>query len=231
MSLKLLYVEDNKDLSQTLADKLEPQFKTDVAETCHKGLDLAESFDYDLIILDYFLPDSSGLQFCKRLRKNGNEVMILFLTQNESQKDIIEALQSGADDYLTKPFSFDELQARLNALLRRRPINYTNDKIECGAYCLREKKLELTYKGKPVVLKRKEFLIFEYLMRHYQQIVPRYRLYEHVWDKPYFSSNTVDVHIQRLRRKFQKAFGVQHIETIYGIGYRLSQRNLLEKLA
>jgi len=219
--MNLLYVEDNLDLAETVKTKLSRWFNVDLAQSSTVGLDKADETEYDIIIIDYYLPDYEGLSLCKQIRATNSETRILFLTQNSRKIDIVNAFDAGADDYLTKPFHFEELRARIQALVRRNQNVYTTENLVCGNYCLNQKNVEVYYKDIYIPLKRKEFSLFEYLMLHRGQVITRSRLYEHVWNQQYYSSNTVDVHIKRLRTKIEDPFNTKIIHTVYGIGYKL----------
>lgn len=219
--MNLLYVEDDPLLAKTLKSLLSNWFNVDIAGTCEKGLKKADETEYDIIVIDYYLPDSLGIELCKQLRSSNTESLILFLTENNSKQIVIEALDSGADDYLTKPFNYEELRARLHSLARRRYNQNSSIVLKCGQFFLDQQKHEVYYRKTPIYLKRKEFHLFEYFMMNRGQVITRSRLYENVWNRHYYSSNTVDVHIRRLRSKIELPFKEKILLTVYGVGYKL----------
>ena len=219
--MNVLYVEDNQQLRKLIHQHLSDSYNVDTAETCYQALKLTDSIDYDLIIIDYFLPDHNGDFLCEQIRKFNHESLILFLSHNHQKENMIKALETGADDYLTKPFYLPELQVRIRALIRRR-FTTKNFILKAGNLCLNLKSLSATYNNIPIPLKRKEILLLEYLMLNKGNVVSRNQLYEHVWSQNYYYSNTVDVHIRRLRSKIETPFKAKFIRTVYGLGYQLT---------
>ncbi|WP_081752660.1 response regulator transcription factor [Kallotenue papyrolyticum] len=229
--MRLLIIEDEQDLAQTLARGLRRYgYAVDLAfDGCH-GWELAEINDYDLVILDLNLPGLDGMDICRRLRTSQPHVLILMLTARCGLNERIAGLDLGADDYVTKPFHFAELSARIRALLRRdlrvrEPLLQHGDLKLDPASCIawqRNRSLDLT---------RKEFALLEYLMRHPGEVVSQEDLLEHVWNEtanPF--TNTVRVHINALRRKLgDDANAPRYIETVVGRGYRLREYGGLGK--
>jgi two-component system, OmpR family, copper resistance phosphate regulon response regulator CusR len=220
--MRLLVVEDQKKLSQFLRKGLtEAGYAVDVAETGGAAELLAGDNAYDLIVLDVMLPDQNGLDTARHLRRDGYSGPILMLTALGGTKDKVHGLDAGADDYLTKPFEFEELLARVRALLRRNSPQVQS--------VLRFADLEMnlitrqvTRAGKPIELTAKEFSLLEYLLRHPNRPVSRTSISEHVWDVSFDSeSNVIDVYVNMLRKKVDKPFGKPLIQTVIGVGYAL----------
>ena len=222
--MRLLVVEDEKKIASFIERGLKEQHYTvDVAHDGEKGGFLADINPYDLIILDIMLPSLDGLSLCSQIRKKNKQVPILMLTAKGAVKDKIRGLEGGADDYLTKPFAFEELLARVGVLLRRKNIDKTT--------CLKIADLELdqikhTVKraDKEITLTSKEYALLEYLMHHANQVVTRTMISEHVWNEDFDSfSNVVDVYVNHLRNKIDKRFKKPLIHSIRGTGYILKE--------
>ncbi len=222
--MRLLVVEDQKKMSGFLKKGLvEAGYSVDSAESGTAAESLASENTYDLIVLDVMLPDQNGFDTARHLRTDGYQGPILMLTALAGTKDKVHGLDAGADDYLTKPFSFDELLARIRALLRRRnPESHSN---------LRFADLEMnlisrhvTRDGKALVLTPKEFALLEFFMRNPNRTISRTAIAEHVWDVHFDSeSNVIDVYINMLRKKVDQPFGSKLIHTVIGAGYVLKQ--------
>ncbi len=221
--MKLLLVEDNPKLSASVKEGLEQE---GYAVTClFDGPSVLRELNargaaYDAVILDVMLPGKSGLDACREMREQGKTVPVLMLTAMGATGDKVRGLDAGADDYLAKPFDFEELLARLRALLRRpRPLVPVT--LTLGPISFHATDREATVSGRPLGLTLRESSILEYLMRHPNQVVPRDRLYAHVWDVNDDSqSNVMDVHIKNLRKKLG-TYGFR-LKTVRGIGYRLA---------
>ena len=201
----------------------EEGYAVDVATTGAEAVWAATENPYDAVILDVMLPDVDGFEVCRRLRADGRWAPILMLTAREAVSDRVAGLDAGADDYLAKPFSFNELFARLRALLRRgaeeRPAV-----LRVGDLTLDPATREVTRAGRPVALTAKEFALLEVFMRRPGEVLGRTRLIEHVWDFGYDGdSNVVDVYVGYLRRKIDRPFGRHSIEMVRGAGYRLRE--------
>jgi DNA-binding response OmpR family regulator len=221
--MRILIVEDDRRIANVLKKGLsEEGYAIDLAYDGFEGQFLGESEDYDLIILDLMLPKVDGMTVCKNLRKKQIKTPILILTAKTAIEDRVEGLNIGADDYLTKPFSFRELTARINALLRRSQ--------ETLPPTLKASDLELdpikhivAKSGKKIDLSAKEFAILEYLLRHKNQAVTRTMILEHVWDYNFDpASNIVDVFMNHLRKKVDESQEKSLIQTIHGVGFKLS---------
>jgi two-component system, OmpR family, response regulator len=221
---RLLVVEDELKLGSALEEGLrEAQYTVDLALDGEEALDFARTATYDAIVLDVLLPKIDGLEVCRRLRANGVATPILLLTARDSLDDKVIGLDSGADDYLTKPFAFDELRARLRALLRR---NATSKEgvLRAGDVTLDPAAQIVRRDGRPIELTAREYRVLETLMRRPGWIVSRDAIIESVWGFDYpDSSNLVDVYIGRLRRKLGERAGQPLIQTVRGAGYRLQQ--------
>ncbi|OQY66064.1 DNA-binding response regulator [Microgenomates bacterium UTCPR1] len=223
--MRILLIEDEKRLSHFVKKGLtENGFAVDQAFDGEEGLYLAQQETYDVIILDVMLPKMSGVEVCKKLRSLKKETAILMLTAKSELEDKIEGLDSGADDYLTKPFEFAELKSRINALLRRSyhqvSNNLTVDNLEVDPL-----KHTVFRNKKPIKLTPKEFAILEQLIRQKQEVVTRTQIIEHVWDYNFDSlSNVVDVFIGTLRKKIDKGEKVKLIHTLHGVGYMITDK-------
>ncbi len=222
--MKILIVEDEEKLASALVRGLTAAgYSVDTIADGKKALMRISLHrtDYDLMILDLMLPTMDGLEICRSAREKGVTIPILILTaRNETEKKV-NLLLSGADDYLVKPFSFAELQARIQALLRR-PSESLPEVLKVADIELNVVERRVTKAGKEISLTLKEFGILEYFMRHKDQVVNREDLLAHLWDFNYSSfSNVVDVHVKNLRKKLSEAGGEDVVETIRGIGYRL----------
>lgn len=203
-------------------------YLVDLATDGQSGWELAEAFEYDLILLDWMLPKLDGLSFCKQLRKEGDRTPILLLTAQNSSANKVKGLDAGADDYVVKPFDLHELFARIRALLRRDSATATPI-IEWGNLSLDPVKCEVTYQGKPLRLTAKEYSLLELFLRNPQRIFSQSALLDHLWsfDEPP-TENAVRAHIKSLRQKLKKAGAAADvIETVYGLGYRLKSKEEL----
>ncbi|TSC89203.1 MAG: two-component system, OmpR family, copper resistance phosphate regulon response regulator CusR [Parcubacteria group bacterium Gr01-1014_3] len=223
--MRILIVEDEKQIAQFLRAGLEAEsFAVDVATDGERGSFLARTNDYDLIILDNILPKKTGLQVCQEVRKEGKSVPIIVLSVKSEVSTKVELLNSGADDYLSKPFSLEELMARVRALLRR-PPKVEGDILQIADLVLDNKKQVVKRGAKEVYLTRKEFALLEYLLKNAGAVLSRGMIMEHVWNMsadPF--SNTIESHILSLRRKIDTNVKKRLIHTIPGRGYKLSEQ-------
>jgi DNA-binding response OmpR family regulator len=219
--MRILVVEDQEKIARAIKKGLEHEsFAVDAVfdgeAARHK---LLSTHPYDLVILDVMLPLVSGFQICKEMRSSGDATPILMLTALDSVESKVGGLDMGADDYLPKPFAFEELLARVRALLRR-PKETVKDSLAHSGILLDIQNHTVTKKGKKVPLTLKEFAILEFLMRHPNQVLSREQIMNHVWDQAFDSfSNVVDVHIKNLRKKLQKS-NETIFEAIHGVGYK-----------
>jgi DNA-binding response OmpR family regulator len=221
--MRILIVEDEKKMASFLERGLkEEHYTVDIAYDGEKGWEYAMTNDYDLLILDWMLPKMSGVELCHKFRKEGKITPVLILTAKDSVEDKIKGLDQGADDYLTKPFSFEELLARIRALFRR-PPNITDKTVfQCGNLKLDLIKRQVWVGEQEFSFSQKEFALLEFLMRHAGEVVSRTAIAEHVWDLHFDPmSNTIDVYINFLRKKIGETSNSK-IETVRGIGYRLA---------
>lgn len=222
--MRILLIEDELRIANFIERGLkEEHYAVDVADNGEKALYCADVNPYDLIILDIMLPDMNGFAICRELRGKGIETPILILTAKDSLKDKVQGLDMGADDYLTKPFAFEELLARVRALLRRARMEkqtlLTVADLELDQVTHRVKRA-----GKDIPLTAKEYSLLEYLMLHARQVVTRTMISEHVWNEDFDSfTNITDVYINYLRNKIDKGFDKQLIHTIRGVGYMLEE--------
>lgn len=226
--MRLLVVEDEHKLAESLKKALETQsYAVDLSLDGQDGYQKLCDNEYDLIILDLGLPLMDGITLAKKVREDGISTPILMLTARDTVANKIEGLDSGADDYLVKPFDFEELLARIRALLRRQSSDQPNLIYQIGSLTLTPKSHLVQRAGQNISLSAKEYGLLEYLLRHKGEIISRSDLIEHVWDidlDPF--SNVLDVYIGYLRNKIDKAFPKETplIHTIKGLGYRLGER-------
>jgi len=220
--MRLLLVEDEEALASSLAGGLRGEgFDVDVTHSGLDGLWRAREFAYSAIVLDILLPEMNGYKVCRTLRDEGVATPILMLTAKTGQHDEIEALETGADDFLSKPFSFGVLVARLRALLRRATVMHPTV-VEFGEIVLDPARRECTRGGTRIELTPREFALLEQLLRAEGQTLTRQVLLDAVWGPDYpGSSNVCDVYIRYLRRKVDEPFATPMIQTVRGVGYRV----------
>lgn len=224
--MRILIVEDEHKIANSIKKGLEQEnYAVDVAYNGADGLDLALTEDYDIIILDRLLPEMDGMEICKRLREENIHIPILMLTAKGQIKDRIEGLDSGADDYMIKPFAFEELLARVRAL-GRRPKDSLGSVLAVSDLTLDTLSFEVKRQGKNIKLSAKEFRLLEYLMRHKGKILSKDQIIGHVWDyEANILPNTVEVYIGYLRNKIDKPFkGSSIVHTARGFGYKLAEK-------
>jgi two-component system, OmpR family, copper resistance phosphate regulon response regulator CusR len=222
--MRILLVEDEPHAARMLAKGLREQtYAVDVALDGRKVLELVSISDYDAVILDVMLPFVDGLEVCQRLRSMGSQVPVLMLTARDSIDARIAGLDSGADDYLTKPFDVGELYARLRALIRRGVRPPVPVRMTAGPLEIDTRSHSVTCRGQLVSLAKREYALLEYLVRRAGEVVGRAEISEHVWDGSYDPmSNVIDVFIQRLRRKIDRPGDDSIIQTRRGEGYLLT---------
>lgn len=224
--MRILVVEDDHKIANSIKRGLEQElYAVDVAYDGEKGYDLASSEEYDAIILDRLLPIMEGVEICKKLRREGIHIPILILTAKGQVSDRIEGLDSGADDYLVKPFAFEELLARVRALTRR-PKQTLDSSLKVEELILDTLTYEVKRGEKTIKLSSKEFSLLEYLMRHPGRILSKEKIINHVWS--YDSNvlpNTVEVYVGYLRNKIDKPFknGKELLHTVRGFGYKIGE--------
>jgi two-component system alkaline phosphatase synthesis response regulator PhoP len=223
---KVLIVEDDHAMAVALRDGFEYEgYNVQVARDGADGLRLASEQDADLIILDVMLPKMSGFDVCKQLRSAGNATPIIMLTARGQEIDKVVGLRIGADDYVTKPFSFMELLARVEALLRRtHKHNESTETFRFGDVSVNFRKFEVTRSGSPVELSPREFKILKYFIEHRGEVISRDQLLDAVWGYGSFPlTRTVDMHIAKLRHKIENTPGdPRHIITVHRIGYKFT---------
>ena len=220
----ILVVEDEHRIANTIKKGLElERFAVDVAYTGTEGWELAITEEYDLLILDLMLPGKDGLAICRELRNQQNHTPILMLTATGQLEDKVTGLDAGADDYLTKPFAFDELLARIRALTRR-PHQLKATVLTIDDLSLDPTEYLVKRDGELIKLSHKEFALLEYLMRHPRRILSKQQIIDHVWDyESEILSNTVEVYIRNLRTKIDAPFSDRPplLNTVRGFGYRI----------
>jgi DNA-binding response OmpR family regulator len=223
--MRILLVEDEKQIGAFLKSKLEERcFSVDVAEDGERGSFLARTNDYDLIILDNLLPKKNGIEVCKEIRARGKHMPIIVVSVKSDTASKVDLLNIGADDYLPKPFSFDELLARIGALLRR-PKQLEAAMLTIADLAVNSMTYSVVRAEEEIYLTRKEFALLWYLMRNTGIVLSRGMLLEHVWDMdtdPF--SNTIEAHIASLRRKIDQKHHMKLIKTVPGRGYKIEAR-------
>lgn len=220
--MKVLVVEDDRKVAGFIEQGLKEEgYVVDVAPDGDEATMLAHVYEYDVILLDLMLPKKNGFQVAQELRREGRNTPILMLTSRDAVEDIVRGLDAGADDYLTKPFRFEELLARLRALHRRGGAERL-EVLRYGPFELDRLRHQAAVDGKRLDLTAKEFQLFEFFMLHPEEVVRRTTLLEKVWDMHFDpESNVVDVHVGNLRRKLMKYTVDPHIETVRGVGFCL----------
>jgi len=224
--MRILVIEDEPRIANSLKQGLEQEgFAVDVTYSGREGYDMASVDPYDLILLDRMLPEMNGMEVCRKLKEKGNYTPVLMLTAKSELKDKIEGLNCGADDYLTKPFAFTELLARIKALLRR-PNNLIPNKLNCGN--LEVDTISYTVKRgeKEIQLSKTEFSLLEYLLRNKNIVLSKEKIIQHVWNYDAdVLPNTVEVYIGYLRNKIEKPFkkAPKLLKTVRGFGYKIEE--------
>ena len=222
--MKILVVEDDRKVAGFVEQGLKEEgYVVDVARDGEEATMLAHVNDYDAVLLDVVLPKKNGFQIAAELRREGRNTPILMLTSRDAPEDVVRGLDAGADDYLSKPFRFDELLARIRALHRRGGAERL-DVLRYGAVTLDRLRHVATVDGRPLDLTPKEFQLLEFFLLHAEEVVRRTTLLEKVWDMHFDpESNVVDVHVGNLRRKLTQAAGVPLLATVRGVGFSLRQ--------
>jgi DNA-binding response OmpR family regulator len=220
--MKILVVEDDRKVAGFIEQGLKEEgYVVDVAPDGDEATMLAHVYEYDVILLDVVLPKKNGFQIATELRREGRHTPILMLTSRDASEDVVRGLDAGADDYLAKPFRFDELLARIRALHRRGGAERL-EVLTFGPVVLDRLKHAVTVRDHPFDLTPKEFQLLEFFLLHPEEVVRRTTLLEKVWDMHFDpESNVVDVHVGNLRRKLAAAAGEQLIQTVRGVGFTL----------
>lgn len=223
--MRVLVVEDDEKLAGVLKKGLEEeQYAVDLSHDGADGGHWAIENPYDLIILDIMLPNKDGMRICREVRDAGIHTPILMLTARDGMDDKVRGLNAGADDYITKPFSFEELLARVRALLRRSQ-SYRGKSLSVGDLVLDPSSRKVARCGKEISLTGKEYALLEYFMRNAGKVLTETQIIEHVWDMNYESmSNTVNVYIHHLRNKIDRGFEKKILHTIRGMGFVLKDQ-------
>jgi DNA-binding response OmpR family regulator len=223
--MRILVVEDDMVIANLLQRALrEESYAVDLAHDGIEGEWLATENPYDLIILDIMLPRKDGVAVLQTIRAAGVKSPVLMLTARDEVRDKVTGLDGGADDYMTKPFSLDELLARCRSLMRRRSNDYAGAVLEVGHLKIDPARREVSRAGQLIELTTKEYALVEYLARNAGKVVSRTELSEHVWDMDFEpSSNVVDVYVGYLRSKIDKGFEIPMLKTVRGHGYMLEQ--------
>lgn len=225
--MKILVIEDDINIAESLKEGLEDE--SYAVDVCHDGLDgylTAGASEYDVIILDVMLPEKNGFEVLVDLRRDGIKTPVLMLTAKDQERDIVEGLDIGADDYLPKPFSFDVLLARIRALLRR-PKQAMDEILQVADLTLNPALKQVQRAGQEIKLTSKEYALLEYLMRNQGVVLSKEKIIEHVWD---FDSdvlpNNVEIFIMFLRKKVDRPFGKKLIFTVSGFGYKIEDKDV-----
>jgi len=224
--MRILIIEDDVTLAEFIKKGLtEEGYAVDIITNGEYGLNLALNFEFDLIILDVMLPARDGIEICKSIRNKNKSVAILFLSARDETADIVKGLDSGANDYLTKPFAFPELTARIRALLRLTAIPDKSGVLKVADLSLNLFTHKADRAGRSIDLTLKEFSLLEYFMRSPDRILTRTMIIEHVWNFNFDNfTNVVDVYINYLRKKIDSGFDFKMLVTIRGSGYMLRSR-------
>jgi DNA-binding response OmpR family regulator len=220
--MKVLYIDDHRLLAHSVKRLLDRTYVVDLRLTGREGLDAASHTKYAIILLDLCLPDMSGLEVCRELRKMGITAPILILTAQKDPEMSVQLLNCGADDYVTKPFNTEVLKARISALLRRGNEMQDEKIVDVADLEVNITRRKVSRSGKDIQLRRKEFDILEYLATNRGRTLTRAMIIDHVWESGKEGwNNTVDVHIKSLRYKVDRPFDKALIKTAYGVGYMI----------
>jgi DNA-binding response OmpR family regulator len=225
INMKVLLVEDEAKVANFISKGLQEEgYNVDVAYDGKKGLELLKEFNYDILLLDLMIPEVDGLQLLKNIRSWGIHTPVLIITAKSSKEDVVKGLDMGSDDYLTKPFSFEELLARVRALLRRSRKADTHI-LEYKDIILNPYNRRLNIASKDVELTEKEFLIMEFMLKNSERALTRKEIAEYVWQNQGDSTNIVDVYVNFLRKKIESLSVKKYIHTVRGIGYILKEED------
>lgn len=223
--MRILLVEDEPQIADFIARGLsENGYSVDTAYDGEEAVHWPSVAQFDVIILDVMLPLMDGIEVCRALRSQGIRTPILMLTARDAIEDRVLGLDSGADDYLVKPFAFAELLARVRALIRREPV-LSNNTLQVGDLVMDTATRQVTRSAANIDLTAKEFALLEYLMRHPNQVLSRTVIAEHIWNYDFANAtNVIDVHVKNLRKKIDEGYEPKLIHTVRGAGYRISAR-------
>jgi DNA-binding response OmpR family regulator len=223
--MNILLVEDDAKLGPLIEYKLRKAFHTTDwvtdAETAESYISLGH---YDIYVLDWMLPDRTGVELCEHLRRQNDNTPILMITAKDAVADRVNGLKQGADDYLIKPFAFEELTARIEALGRRKDTNWSDNLMVIGDLTLELNSHKVTRQGQPILLTRREFQLLEYLMRHHGQVLSRDQIMNAVWGTAEVTPNTVDATIKLLRKKVDAPYSAKLVNSYRGIGYSIGTK-------
>jgi len=222
--MRILLVEDEVKLASFIKRGLVAErYAVDIAKDGRSGLELAQTYQYDMVILDLMLPGMDGSEVLRRIRKENSSVPVLILSARDSVQDKVAHLETGADDYLTKPFAFAELLVRVKALMRRGPVNRAST-IRIGDLELDRLSQQVKRAGHRIELTSKEYALLEYLMSNAGRVLSRNMIIEHVWDQSFDGiTNIVDVYIRHLRNKVDTGHEPKLLKTVRGFGYSIRQ--------
>lgn len=223
--MRILLIEDEQGVANFVKKGLEEErYTVDLVTDGLSGLEHGRSGQYDVIVMDVMLPKMEGFEVCKALRDEGIQTPVLMLTAKINVADKVKGLDKGADDYMTKPFSFEEFLARVRALLRRKQTEMV--KLEVGPLEINTQSHRVFLEGNELVLRPKEYAILEYLVRNQERVVSRTQILENVWGYDFDpTTNVVDVHIKSIRKKLEELSSVEFIRTIRGVGYMLELKS------
>jgi two-component system OmpR family response regulator len=223
--MKILIVEDSPELGIELKEYLSSNgYICKISKNCKEALEEINSNDYDIMLLDLGLPDGSGFDVLKEIRKTSSKTAVVIITAQGELEDRISGLQLGADDYLTKPFALTELGARLFAIIRRMH-GFTVNQLDIHGFNLQLQDYKVRYNEVPINLTKKEFDIFQYLVLNKNRVITRLQLTEHIWGdilEVNSDSNFIDVHVRNLRKKLDKHSEIHWFETVRNVGYRIN---------
>lgn len=222
--MRLLIVEDERDLRELLCKRLKKDFSVDACQDGETAMDYLDVYSYDVVLLDIMLPKMDGLTVLKKLRNRGVSTPVLLLTAKSSVAERVEGLDAGADDYLVKPFAYEELQARMRVLLRRSNQKNSN-LLEVGDLTMDTAARTVKRGGKDISLTSKEYMLLEYMMHNAGCVLTRAQLEQRAWNGSFEGgSNIVDVYIRYLRKKIDTGYEHKLIQTVHGVGYRLGDK-------
>lgn len=223
--MNIIIVEDNHELANEICDFLSKnRYRCTIAKNGEEALEEVAAMDYDVMLLDLGLPDGDGFEILKTIRKSKSRMAVIVITARGELDDKVNGLQLGADDYMTKPFSLTELNARLFAVVRRLH-GFVLNELEIHGIVLQLQDYKVSYQGNAISLTKKEFDIFQYLVLNKDRVITRLQLTEHIWGdilELNSDSNFIDVHVRNLRKKLDKFVSIDWFETVRNVGYRIN---------